>query len=278
MVLPMSSLRQPERYLAIEVCIDSVESAISAVRGGADRLELCGNLALGGGTTPSLGLFKMIRQATLNVPVMVMIRPRTGDFCYTEDEVNIMIEDIRVFKEEGASGIVFGILTKEGSIDTARTTRLARVASPMQVCFHRAFDMTPNLLTALHDVRTIPHITRILTSGGSPTIDVSTLQTILQAASDSPKGDHRSSPTILPVSGINASTVKPLLDALLPTLSEIHLSAGRWIPSKMEYHRDGMGMGIEDGEWAVWRTSEEHVREVRRIVDSMCTQDAQGMS
>ncbi|KAI0936948.1 hypothetical protein AcV5_004965 [Taiwanofungus camphoratus] len=176
--------------LLIEVCVDSVESAIAAKQGGADRLELCANLGVGGGTTPSLGLLRAVQRAVPDTPIMVrplyavgsdhllspypdelwlmqaMVRPRTGDFLYSEAERNVMLEDMYIFKQSGASGVVFGILRKDGTVDVERVTRLANEAFPMQVCFHRAFDMTRDPIEALNDIWSIPHMTRILTRQG----------------------------------------------------------------------------------------------------------------
>ncbi|KAI0654480.1 copper homeostasis CutC domain-containing protein [Cubamyces menziesii] len=256
--------------ITIEVCIDSVESAIAAVRGGADRLELCGNLALGGGTTPSIGLFKAVRVAApQGLPIMVMIRPRTGDFLYTDAEHRVMREDIKAFKEAGADGVVLGILQKDGKIDVARTKTLAEEAAPMQVCFHRAIDLSSqDLLSAHLDISSIPQVTRILTSGQASTAPSPSalphLRLLLRTASRMP-----SFAKVLVGSGVNAQTVGPLLAELLPCgLREVHLSAGGWTPSEMEFRREGMGMGVgREGEWAIWRTSEQKVREVRELVD-----------
>ncbi|KAI0673787.1 copper homeostasis CutC domain-containing protein [Trametes maxima] len=250
--------------ITVEVCIDSVESAIAAVRGGADRLELCGNLGLGGGTTPSLGLYRGVRKAAPDgIPIMVMIRPRTGDFLYTDSEFSVMQEDVRAFKEAGASGVVLGILQKDGHIDITRTKALAQDAAPMQV------DMTSqDIITAHLDVSSIPQVTRILTSGQAPSASSSsalpTLRTLLRTASRMP-----SAAKVLVGSGVNAHTVGCLLTELLPCgLREVHLSAGGWVPSEMEFRRDGMGMGVGgEGEWGVWRTGEDRVRAVRELVD-----------
>ncbi|KAI0368863.1 hypothetical protein BV20DRAFT_947357 [Pilatotrama ljubarskyi] len=263
--MPASSQR-----ITVEVCIDSVESAIAAIRGGADRLELCGNLGLGGGVTPSLGLFRAVREETPDgMPIMAMIRPRPGDFLYTDAEFRVMREDVKAFKEAGADGVVLGILQKNGKIDLARTKMLAEEAAPMQVCFHRAIDMTSqDILTAHLEISSIPQITRILTSGQAPSAPepsaLPTLRTLLRNASRMP-----ASAQVLVGSGINAHTAGPLLAELLPCgLREVHLSGGEWIPSAMEFRREKMGMGLRgECEWAIWRTSEEKVRAVRELVD-----------
>ncbi|RDX51132.1 hypothetical protein OH76DRAFT_1347715, partial [Lentinus brumalis] len=253
----------------IEVCIDSVESALAAHRGGADRLELCGNLGLGGGITPSLGLFIEVRAAIPQTPIMVMVRPRAGDFLYTDAELRVMQADIRAFKDAGADGVVLGVLRKDGKVDVQRTKLLAAEAAPMQVCFHRAFDMcSQDVLTAHLEVSRIPQITRILTSGHAPTASspaaLPMLRTLIRTASRMP-----SAARILVGSGINARTIGPLLRELLPCgLREVHLSGGGWVPSEMEFRREGLGMGVGgEGEWGIWRTDEEKIREVTRLVD-----------
>ncbi|EMD32547.1 hypothetical protein CERSUDRAFT_68572 [Gelatoporia subvermispora B] len=236
-------MNAPDDGITIEVCVDSVESAAAAVQGGADRLELCSNLGLGGGTTPSLGLLRSVQRAVPRTPIMVMVRPRTGDFLYSEGEFNVMLEDIRIFKESGTAGVVFGVLDQSGAIDVDRTQKLANEAFPMQgipPCGHgRAAP------SSLHVLRTL-----FATASGAHA--------------------HSHVPALLPGAGINAPTARPLLDALLPCgLREIHLSAGAWEPGAMRYRPEGMGMGLGgDGEWGVWRASEERVRAVRAIADA----------
>jgi len=275
----MAALEPDTHPVLIEVCVESVESALAAVRGGADRLELCGNLGVGGGTTPSVGLFKRVKQAVPAVPLMVMIRPRTGDFLYSPAELDVMIEDIRTFKSLGAEGVVFGVLRANGWIDVESTQRLAIEASGMEVCFHRAFDMTPDPAdemdsdAPLNQLAQIPNITRVLTSGRNPSApdSIRTLRGFLRYAQVL-SAEHRT-PTnplgILPGSGINPSTVPQLLyDLLLLGLREVHLSGGSWVEGGTEFRRDGMGMGVSgSGEWGIWRTNEESVRQVRKAIN-----------
>ncbi|CDO73444.1 hypothetical protein BN946_scf185013.g79 [Trametes cinnabarina] len=234
--------------------------------------------ALEGGTTPSIGLFKAVREATpQGTPIMVMIRPRVGDFFYTDAELQVMREDVRIFKAAGADGVVIGILQKDGRIDVTRTKILAAEAAPLQVCFHRAVDMSSqDILSAHLDVSSIPHVTRMLTSGQAPTATtpaaLPSLRMLLRTASRMP-----SSAKVLVGSGINANTVGPLLAELLPCgLREIHLSGGEWVPSEMEFRREGMSMGVGgEADWAIWRTSEEKVREVREVVDRVWSEFAE---
>lgn len=147
----------------LELCVDSVASAFTAETGGADRIELCTALSKGG-LTPSLGLLRNVR-SKLNIPVHVMIRPRTGDFVYSDDDFAIMQEDIALAAQSGADGVVFGLLTSYGEVDIERTRALVKLSKPMQVTFHRAIDLTPDPFMALE---AIIHTgaDRILTSGG----------------------------------------------------------------------------------------------------------------
>ncbi|KAH9923630.1 copper homeostasis CutC domain-containing protein, partial [Fomitopsis serialis] len=269
--------------LLLEVCIDSVDSAVAAVAGGADRLELCGTLAAGGGVSPSLGLFRAVKKAVPQISIMVMIRPRTGDFVYSSDELEVMTEDIRVFKGAGAAGVVFGILTREGDIDVRRSTLLANEAQPLEICFHRAFDMTRDIQKAFEDARKIPHISRVLTSGHEPKC---TSPAALANLSSLFRAMHEDEPqhqphtlyrfNILPGSGVSPHTVRSVLLELLPLgLNQIHMSGGRWVPGEAQYRKDGMGMGVGEGEWAVWRTNEEYVREVVEIISATCREFVQ---
>ncbi|KAJ4485790.1 copper homeostasis CutC domain-containing protein [Lentinula aciculospora] len=259
-------------HIVVEVCIDSVESAMNAIRGGANRLELCGNLGLGGGTTPSLGLLKTVYKAveSFKVPIMVMIRCRTGDFFYSESEMQVMLEDIRIFRECGVKGFVFGVLTGEGRVDVARTKRLVDASFPAQVCFHRAFDMTRDAMEAFNDIKKIGGISRILTSGQGFSVSQSlqVLASLLEMTGQTQ--DQLSSPIVMPGSGIDQDTIGHILVTLLPLgLAEIHLSAGSWVEGGMTFRKDGMRMGVGGkGDWGIWQTSENVVREVINQVES----------
>ena len=134
----------------LEICLENAESALAAEQNGASRVELCGNL-LEGGTTPSYGLITICKKI-LSIPIHVMIRPRGGDFCYSDMEYEIMKEDIKTCKLLGVEGVVLGLLLPDGSVDVSRTKILADLAKPMSVTFHRAFDMTNDPKQALEDI------------------------------------------------------------------------------------------------------------------------------
>lgn len=150
----------------LEICCDSVASAIAAARGGANRIELCENLAQGG-VTPSAAKIRLAKEK-LDIPVFVLIRPRKADFLYTELEFEVLLEDIRQARGMGADGIVSGALNADGTIDEARARHMVEAAHPLPFTFHRAFDMCRNPLQAI-DLLARLGVKRILTSGQQPT-------------------------------------------------------------------------------------------------------------
>lgn len=149
-----------------EVCVESFEEALRAVEAGASRIELCDNLTVGG-TTPSYGTIKKCLEK-LAVPFMVMIRPRGGNFIYSADEFEIMQEDILLCKELGVNGVVFGVLDENGNIDEERTRFLVQISKPMQITFHKAIDVSQNILDGVAFLKEI-QVDRILSSGGRDT-------------------------------------------------------------------------------------------------------------
>ena len=149
-----------------EVCVETYQGAVLAAKAGATRIELCGDLSCGG-TTPSYETIKRTIEK-LQIPVMVMIRPRGGDFCYTNDEFEMMREDIRICRELGASGVVFGLLNRDNTIDIKRTSDLVNLAHPLKVTFHKAIDSTKDIPLSVEQLKTIG-VDRILSSGGQTT-------------------------------------------------------------------------------------------------------------
>jgi copper homeostasis protein len=149
----------------LEICVETLEAALAAMRGGADRLELCENLLVGG-VTPSMELMRAVR-AQIKLPVFAMIRTRGGDFVPTQPEFEQMIRDLATVKACGMDGVVLGMLHSERNVEVEGTKKLVELARPLPVTFHRAFDETPDLLQALDDV-IASGAARILTSGGKP--------------------------------------------------------------------------------------------------------------
>ncbi|MCB0471822.1 MAG: copper homeostasis protein CutC, partial [Flavobacteriaceae bacterium] len=148
--------------MIIEICANSYESALYAQKAGADRIELCVELAVGG-ITPSYGLLKKVRQ-DISIPVNVLIRPRSGNFTYSTEELEIMKQDILLCKELGFHGIVSGFLKEDHTVDPDKTRALIELARPLSFTFHRAFDWVPKPLEALDILRNM-EVDRILSSG-----------------------------------------------------------------------------------------------------------------
>lgn len=153
--------------MILEACVETYQEALTAQINGANRIELCSHLELDG-LTPDTGLIEKVC-AVLNIPVMVMIRPRGGNFVYSEQEIKEMERAIEVAKDLGADGIVFGLLTPENRLDVANTSRLAEIASPLPVTFHKAIDAMQDPAEGVKQLLQIEGITRVLTSGGKPT-------------------------------------------------------------------------------------------------------------
>jgi copper homeostasis protein len=240
----------------IEVCVDSVASAVAAERGGASRVELCSSL-LEGGVTPSAGLIELVRSKTC-IGLHVMIRPRGGDFCYAREEFEIMRRDILVANSLGADGVVFGILDASGNVDAERTRLLVELARPLQATFHRAVDMSADLFRSLEDICTTG-ADRLLTSGGEP----SALQSIpgiarLVAAA-------RGRIAIMACGGIDDKNAAAIVEQT--GVREIHVGLRSPVASAMTYQNPKLSMGTVTGrEYERFEVPEENVRKLSDAV------------
>ena len=235
----------------LEVCANSVASALAAQKGGAVRVELCENLSEGG-TTPSYGEI-LVSRKLLHIKLYVLIRPRGGDFLYTDDEYNIMVEDVEHAIGSGCDGIVIGILNEDGTVDRERCGKLVRMAKLMGVgvTFHRAFDMCANQLQAMEDIIELG-FERILTSGGKSTAmeGASIIANLVNKAANRI--------IIMPGSGINQNNVADLVK--YTKVQEIHSSAKIPMQSKMEYKNDHILMGDFGEEYTFEQTDVEIVK------------------
>lgn len=233
----------------VEVAVDSVESAQAAQGGGAERVELCAGLSEGG-TTPSAGLMAVCRQR-LAIPLFVLIRPRAGDFLYSDAELEVMRSDIAVARDAGADGIVTGALGGDGTVDVDRTRALCEAAHPLPVTFHRAFDFTRDATEALAAVASTG-VTRILTSGRAATAldGIVTLTALVRAA---PRGM-----TIVAGGGVTEDNVTRIVSAT--GVREVHVRAATRRDSAMSYRRADLSLARPTaGEYARAAADRERV-------------------
>lgn len=210
--------------MKLEVCVDSLESALAAQSGGADRIELCSNLSIGG-TTPTMGLIEIVRK-NIDIDVYVMIRPRGGDFCYSDYEYMVMKKDIDYVKKLGVNGIVTGILTPHGEVDIKRMEEIVKLAHPLKVTFHRAIDRSNDIFKAVEILIQLG-IGRVLTSGGKQfAIDgVEVIKELIEKYGKQIK--------IMPGSGINEINVNEIIRKT--NAEEVHFSGKVFQKSKMIY-------------------------------------------
>lgn len=237
----------------IEIATSDFSTTRSAVEGGADRIELCANLAEGG-TTPSYGTIKQCRE-DFNVLLYPIIRPRGGDFLYNKEEFEIMKNDVKLCKQLGCDGVVIGLLNMDGSIDVARTAELIELAYPMGVTFHRAFDRCKDPFQALEQLIEIG-CERILTSGQRPTVSdgVELIAGLNKKANDQI--------IIMPGSGVRKENIKMLAEKT--GCVEFHSSLRSKTKSPMQFVHPGFAGSEESYLNNAIRT--EEVKELREAL------------
>lgn len=244
----------------IEGCVASVPSAGAACRGGADRLELCANLAIGG-TTPSTTLFRQVKEIS-TAKINVLIRPRFGDFLYSPEELEEMTEAVKTFRDLGANGVVLGVLTPDGRLDVEKMARLMACAGDMEVTLHRAFDMARDPFETLEAAVSLGCRT-ILTSGQAQTATegAELLAELVRRA------DGRIN--IMAGSGVRRDNIAALHEKT--GVLAFHTSARRGgLDSGMVYRKEGVSMGLPSlSEYEVWQTDEEEFRTCAQIVHGL---------
>ena len=240
--------------LILEIATSDFTSSLAAAKGGADRIELCNNLAEGG-TTQSESVIRHCCEK-LDVEVFPIVRPRGGDFLYTHDEYQIMTNDIKTCKQLNCDGVVVGILYADGSIDVDRTARLVELAYPMEVTFHRAFDRCKDPFEAMEQLIAIG-CTRILTSGQRQTAPegIDLLAQLVKAA------DERI--IIMPGSGVRKENIQQLLQQTGAT--EFHSSLRRKVGSSMQFRHPAFGEESYEYNSVV----EEDVMSLRRALSAV---------
>jgi copper homeostasis protein len=242
----------------LEICIDSVESAIAAEKGGAQRVELCSALDEGG-LTPSAGLLRTVR-SRVGIGVYVMIRPRGGDFLYSAEELTVMREDIAFAASCGAQGVVFGLLTADGNVDIEAARALVQLAAPMEVTFHRAIDMSRDPVASVEDViRTGAR--RILTSGAEATAQ----QGIPRIAQMMKIAKGRIG--VMVCGSVRAENVQEIAHAT--RASEFHAALRNPVPSPVVYQNHTLHLGSPDSdEYGRQVVLVEDVRNLRQAMET----------
>jgi len=241
----------------IEACVDSIDSAIEAELGGADRVELCGEL-LQGGVTPSAGLIGGVCER-IQIPVYALVRPRTGDFLYDDDELDVMLRDIEFIRSLNVEGIVIGALTRDGDIDIGTLYTLIAAAGDMNVTFHRAFDFVKDQRVALEALIELG-VDRVLTSGGAP----SALEGVEMLAELVDQGG--SDIAILAGGGINASNVAEVVR--LSGVTEVHVRAAAPVKSEMTYHPSNITL-VRPAPPGDYERTGTRASEMKRIVSTL---------
>ncbi|MDO4339363.1 MAG: copper homeostasis protein CutC [Eubacteriales bacterium] len=247
-----------ENYI-LEACVDSVESALAAQNGGASRIELCGSLIIGG-TTPSPCLFQEIREHS-DICTHILIRPRFGDFCYTDYEFRIIRREVRNFRKLGANGVVIGILKPDGTLNMEQMKALMEEAGDMSVTLHRAFDVCADPLEAMEQAKELG-IATILTSGQKNYCLEG--KDMLKKLVEREEGKI----TIQVGSGVDADTIRRIQP--YTGAHAFHMSGKQNLESRMVYRKEGVSMGVASiSEFEIIRTQEEKIRQACQVLESL---------
>ena len=238
----------------LEVCVDSLPSARAAIAAGADRLELCAGLAVGG-LTPYTALLRQIRRES-DIPIRCLMRHRAGDFLYTPDEIALLAEQIRELREAGADGFVIGCLTKDGDLDEAAMQKLIDAADGAALTLHRCIDVSRNPLDTYRTAGRLG-IDTVLTSGAASSciLGLPTIGQLLELR------DELDGPEVLIGAGVKAEVIRKI-QAWYPFARAFHASCKTDVPSAMAFRREGVPMGLPGlDEWHIPQTDEQAVRD-----------------
>ena len=245
----------------LEICVDSLASARAAIAAGADRLELCSALAVGG-LTPYSALLSQIR-AESSINIRCLMRPRGGDFLYTPEEIRMMADQIRDLKQRGADGFVIGCLTAEGDLDAHAMKPLIEAAAGSGLTLHRAIDVSRDLCQTYLDAAKLG-IDTVLTSGGASncTAGKETIGKLLALR------DAHNGPEVLIGAGVNAKVIAAFREAF-PNSRAFHMSGKMELESGMRFRREGVPMGLPGlDEWHVQQTDPNAVKAARQVLDA----------
>lgn len=236
--------------IEVEVCVDGIDGVIAAKAAGAQRVELCADLALGG-TTPSAGLVRAALE--VGIEIVVLVRPRAGDFLYTSSEFDVMLRDVEFARSSGAGGVAIGVLTGAGGIDRERCAHLVDAAGTLDVCFHRAFDGTSDAFAALEALIELG-FARVLSSGQAQTVSAGAarLRGLVEVAAGRIQ--------IMPGGGVRQENIRSIVAAT--GASAIHFSAAGLEPSAMQFRNSGCSLTSRElpGDFELQRTSADRIR------------------
>lgn len=243
----------------LEACVDSYQSALNAYKGGANRLELCSNLIIGG-TTPSLELFKKIKK-DIDIKINVLIRPRFGDFLYTNEEFEIIKEEVKIFKSNGANGIVFGALKPNGELDIEKIKEIIEICDGIDFTLHRAFDVCKEPMKALEQAISLK-INTILTSGQENNCLLG--KELLKKLVEKSNGKI----DILIGAGVSYENIEEIYN--YTRSKSFHLSGKIEKESLMEYKKENVNMGLKNlSEYIIWETDVNNIKKAREILEKI---------